>query len=328
MRQFQKIPHELKGVVESHRAGETLRPPPSLPSFVIDGRKVHYACAGLDKNPANTPVVLLHGFGGFFMDWPRVMAPISRHTRVYALDLPGWGFSEPNPNAKGLENDVEVLQKFLEHLNLKNVLVCGISYGAGVAWAAAAMNIPRVSRAVLLNPMPPHPLKYLQSMIYRGIFFINSLGRFSSFAHKFMDKTQYKIVCRENLLNDRLLDSFYLDLAYMVMKQPKIPYILGLHADGAKTVDWNDWEHRLAGTRIPVSILQGEQDRIFSMQSARYVHRLIPTSELITIQECGHAMVFDQHKKVSEFILRHVERQDAHEHTEEAFENVRRQKRG
>ncbi len=238
------------------------------------------------------------------MDWPRVMAPIARHTRVYAIDLPGWGFSEPNLRSESMEDDARVLNAFLKKLDLKDVILCGISYGASVAWAAASLRMPRVKRAVLLNPMPPHPLRFLHSPIYRAILTTTMWPKAAMLAHRFMTKGQYKLVCRENLLNHRLLDTFYLELAYMVTKQPKMPYILHAFGRGARTVDWNAWEHRLAGIRIPVSILQGLEDRIFSMESALFLHRLIPTSELIQVPECGHAMVFDQHRKVSDFIIK------------------------
>lgn len=308
--------HELKDVVAQHRPGEQLRPPPSLPHMTIGGLRLAYADVGAIPSdaPFTSTVVLLHGFGGFFMDWPRVMAPLARHTRVLTIDLPGWGFSEPNLHARSLEEQVHLLNQFLTKLDLQNVVLCGLSYGAGVAWAAAAMHLHRVREVVLLNPMPTYPLRFLRSPLYRGIFLLSSLAVAGRVAHRFLTKYQYKLICRENLLNDRLLDSFYLDLAYLVIKQPTMPQILAAHAVGARNLDWGAWEHRLASVRMPVSILQGLQDRIFSLESARHLHRLIPTSELHEIEACGHAMVFDQHRKVSDFLLKKINhKRDSHE---------------
>lgn len=304
MRQFQQVLVDLKDMIQNHRPGEVLVPPASLPSLQVNGRRLSYVAMGLDHDPdATQPVVLIHGFGGFFMDWPRVMAQVSRHTRVYALDLPGWGFSEPNFEARSLLDDVAAVQSFLEALNLRNVILCGISYGAGVAWAAAAERMARVERAVLLNPMPPSPLKFMRSPLYRSIFFLNSQKPVAYWGHQFLQKSQYKMICKECLLNFRLLDSFYLDLAYMVIKQRSIAFNLHMHGRGARETDWAEWEHRLAGIRMPVTILQGREDKVFSMSSARHLHRLIPTSQLIEVERCGHAMVFDQHKRVAEYLI-------------------------
>ena len=326
MRQFQKVLHELKDVVSNHRAGEPLVAPASLPSMDINGRRLSYAVAGPETSDA-PPVILLHGFGGFFMDWPRVMAPVARHTRVYALDLPGWGFSEPHLEARRIEDDVAVLNEFMTKLGLSRVILCGLSYGGGVGWASAAMGLARIQRVVLLNPMPTDPLRFLRSPIYRSIFMMNSSTMTSNLSHGFLNKALYKVICSENLLNHRLLDTFYLDLAYMVIKQPKIPFMLHAHSRGAREVNWGDWEHRLAGISIPVSILQGTDDRIFSMQSAKHLHRLIPTSELIEIQDCGHAMVFDQHRKVSDFLIKLLNKTAARKDSHELLQKDLRQKR-
>lgn len=303
MRQFSKLVAELKNLVVEHRPGEMLPPPPLMPSMDINGVRVAFVQAGMDNSEDTPPVVFLHGFGGFFMDWPRVMAPVSKHTRVYALDLPGWGFSEPNRKAERMEDDASIVAAFIRNLGLRNVILCGISYGAAVTWAVASTRVPRVKHAVLLNPMPPFPMKHLRSKIYQTIFLTAGLRRLAILGNRLLTKAQYKIICRENLLNDRLLDTFYLDLAYLVMKQPKMPFILHAHSIAARKIDWADWEHRLAGIKIPVSILQGTQDRIFSMESALLLHRLIPTSELIEVPNCGHAMVFDQHRKVSDHLI-------------------------
>ena len=310
MRQFHHVLAQLKKITQVQKPGETLIPPAELQHILVDGFKIYYAHMGPEAPTDKPAVILLHGFGGFFMDWPRVMAPISKHTNVYAVDLQGWGFSEMNPNAGKLEDEVGVVREVIRQLGLERVVLCGLSYGAGVAWACAASQLPRLQRVVLINPMPPNPLRYLISPIYQGIFALNRSRTAAVIGMKMLRKSQYKVICRENLLNDRLLDSFYLDLAYLVMKQPKIPFLLNAFARGADSTNWADWEHKLAGTCIPVSILQGLNDRVFSFESATKLYELIPHSELIEVDECGHAMVFDQPRKVSDFLIAALDRRD------------------
>jgi pimeloyl-ACP methyl ester carboxylesterase len=327
MRQFQALMAELKNMVMNHKLGENITPPPLMPQMQINGHRLCYVQMGVDttslsKSDPTPAVVFLHGFGGFFMDWPRVMMPVSKHVPVYALDFPGWGFSEPSPGAHKFEDEVQVLSEFINKLGLQRVILCGISYGAGVAWAAAASRLSKVERVVLLNPMPPHPMRHMDSMLYRSIFAMNSSRITSILLHKVMQKSQYKFICRESLLNDRLLDTFYLDLAFMVIKQPKIPLILRMHAHGAKHEDWNEWEHRLAGVQIPVTILQGLNDRIFSIDSAQYLQKLIPNSELFEVFRCGHAMVFDQHRKVSDYLISCVKPRTAAESDSEESQAI------
>ena len=232
MRRFQSLVQDLKVMSDNSKPGHPLIPPASLRFVEHEGRKIYYASMGLDDNAegSNTPVVLVHGFGGFFMDWPRVMAPISRHTRVYAIDLPGWGFSDANLGASAIEDDVRAVEFFIEKLSLKKVILCGLSYGGGVGWAAAAMRARNVREVVLLNPMPTYPLDFMKSIIYQGIFMMARNERVGKLLHGLLPKSHYKLICKESLLNFRLLDTFYLDLAYKVTKQPKLSFVLHMQA--------------------------------------------------------------------------------------------------
>jgi len=313
MKYFARLIEELQNLVKIHRAGDTLTPPALLKSLQIDGRRVSYLHMGLDKSgPA---VLLVHGFGGFFMDWPRVMVPLSKRAPVYALDLPGWGFSEPRDHAEGLEDDVAIIAEFIRQNNLEEVILVGISYGAAVAWASAAQGISKVKRVVLLNPMPPHPLRHLKSLLYRLIFFVNRFEFTARWSSRFLTKSQYKWVCKENLKNYRLLDSLYLEVGFFVLRQPFIYRNLHSHAKKAFSINWEAWAGKLRDIQIPVTIMQGLDDKVFTMASARYLHSLIPHAELIEVKDCGHAMVFDQHKKITATLI-HSLRKEALKITE------------
>src|ERR1700745_1380408 len=57
---------------------------------IIRGRRIRYAEIG--SGPA---VVLIHGQGGSWQWWLRVMPPLAAHGRMIAVDLAGFGASEP-----------------------------------------------------------------------------------------------------------------------------------------------------------------------------------------------------------------------------------------
>src|SRR4051812_38497022 len=119
MRYFTRLLGELKELTLHHKAGQLLAVPKLLSSIVVRGKRISYFQMGLSQ--PGPPVLLLHGFGGFFMDWPRVMAPLAKKHRVFALDFPGWGFSEPRDNSLGIEDDVAVVTEFIRQLGLKEV---------------------------------------------------------------------------------------------------------------------------------------------------------------------------------------------------------------
>lgn len=291
--------------------GEILRPPAIMPSILLDERRLSYVSMGHSRSVKTSPVVFVHGFGGFFMDWARIMTHVQRHTSCYALDLPGWGFSEANFQATGIEDDAEAVTAFIERLGLDNVILCGISYGAGVSWAMAARQLPRVRHVILLNPMPPWPLKWIHSALYQGIFRLNQSRSGAVWGHRFLTRQMYELICRETLLGSSLPDEFYLRLGYRAIKQPAVAFIMNGHAKAANNLDWSMWERSLASVNTPVTIMQSFEDRVFSPESARYLQSLIPGSELIEVAQSGHAMVFDQYRKVYEVILSLLEAADS-----------------
>lgn len=54
----------------------------------VNGVRLHYVRQG-----AGFPVILLHGWPGFWYDWARVIPPLARHHDVVAPDLRGFGYS-------------------------------------------------------------------------------------------------------------------------------------------------------------------------------------------------------------------------------------------
>jgi pimeloyl-ACP methyl ester carboxylesterase len=117
----------------------------------IEDVRLHYVRMG-----SGPPVVLLHGWPGFWYDWRRVLPRIAGEADALAPDLRGFGGSDkpdrPPEEAytpMALAADIGTL---LGHLGLSGVVVVAHDIGATVA-QALAMGAPDVVRAlVLLNP--------------------------------------------------------------------------------------------------------------------------------------------------------------------------------
>jgi pimeloyl-ACP methyl ester carboxylesterase len=118
-----------------------------------DGVRLHYVRRG-----HGGPVVLLHGWPGFWYDWRRVVVALAEEVDVMALDFRGFGDSdkpEGDPKelytADRLAADVLAL---LDHLGVGRFVVVGHDTGAVIAQVLARTSPERVSALVLFNP--PH----------------------------------------------------------------------------------------------------------------------------------------------------------------------------
>lgn len=97
-----------------------------------------------------TPIVLVSGFVEPSFAWERVAPILARTHRVYALDLPPFGYSERR-GPYDLASWADQVQAFARTLRLRRPLLVGHSLGAGVVAEVARRDPTSVRGIVLLD---------------------------------------------------------------------------------------------------------------------------------------------------------------------------------
>jgi pimeloyl-ACP methyl ester carboxylesterase len=97
-----------------------------------------------------TPIVLVGGFVEPSWVWHEVGPLLGRRHRVYAIDLPPFGYTERN-GAYRLANWVTLLRGFERNLGIVRPIVVGHSLGAAVAVADALAHPSDTAGIVLLD---------------------------------------------------------------------------------------------------------------------------------------------------------------------------------
>ncbi len=107
------------------------------------------AAAVLDSG-AGPAVILLHGWGAT----KELMNPVAQRLsgyRVVIPDLPGFGTTQPPPQAWGVDEYAAWVLALLDRLGINRVHVVGHSNGGRIAIALAAAHPARVDRLVLTD---------------------------------------------------------------------------------------------------------------------------------------------------------------------------------
>lgn len=105
-----------------------------------------------------TPQLLVHGLGGSASNWLEVMGALAEQGPVVAVDLPGFGWTEPPmPRAARLEPQARFLHRLLDELGWDRAVVHGNSMGGLLSVLLAADHPDRVDRLVLTSPALPPP---------------------------------------------------------------------------------------------------------------------------------------------------------------------------
>ena len=75
----------------------------------------YYYKAPAQPAPDAFPIVLIHGIADNALTWSFILGPLARKYPVYAIDLPGYGFSSlpPGRNYMTLDDMRDVLAGFL-----------------------------------------------------------------------------------------------------------------------------------------------------------------------------------------------------------------------
>jgi len=127
---------------------------PSPPRFQAkmldlgDGVRVRALRAGV----GDTTLVFLHGYGESLLAWQDVLGHFIDHYRVLAIDLPGFGLSDPLPDSSGYDAYLGALGRLIEREASGPVVVVGHSMGGQLAAGLALAYPRRVVAAILIAP--------------------------------------------------------------------------------------------------------------------------------------------------------------------------------
>lgn len=116
----------------------------------VHGHDLCYVTAG--QGP---PVLLVHGFGTSLSVWAPQIRGLSNRFQVFAVDLPGHGYSEKPDVEYGLRFYLDSLSGFLDAVGISSAAFVGHSMGGLLTLCLAAEVPDRVRRLVLVNSSSP-----------------------------------------------------------------------------------------------------------------------------------------------------------------------------
>lgn len=264
----------------------------------VSGLQVRCLIAGA----SGPPVLLLHGAGldAAGVSLGSAMIALADQCRVFAVDLPGFGESDPMPAGWGFAECSAFLGPLLDALGLPRASLAGLSMGGGIALGFALQGPERVERLALIDSA------CLDDAIPGGRstwFFVhtpalNPIGwsLLGSSRHLMRRALLRHMRHRPELVAPKLID----DLMRLARK----------HRGGGAVLQWQRREitrsglrtnylNRLSEITIPTLILHGDDDRLLPVAIAERAHRLIRNSRLEVIPDCGHLAPLEQPEAVN-----------------------------
>ncbi|MFT7800121.1 protein ABHD4-like [Arapaima gigas] len=115
------------------------------------------------ESGCQTPLVMVHGFGGGVGLWIRNLDSLCRSRVVHVFDLLGFGRSSrphfPSDAALAEEQFVRSIEEWRRALGLQRMILLGHSLGGYLATSYATQHPERVAHLILVDPwgFPEHP---------------------------------------------------------------------------------------------------------------------------------------------------------------------------
>jgi pimeloyl-ACP methyl ester carboxylesterase len=122
-----------------------------MSAIILDGSIVHYEALGRGR-----PIVFLHGWVGSWRYWINAMQIASTSFRAYAIDLFGFGDTTREPLHYSIENQADIMHRFLEEMGIGKVAIVGHNLGALVGFSFIKKWPQSVDRMMAVNC----PLEY------------------------------------------------------------------------------------------------------------------------------------------------------------------------
>jgi len=241
---------------------------------------------------SGAPLVLLHTVRTQAEHFRLLIPLVQHHYTVYALDLPGMGYSQIVPGASYEEPAMRAgVKRLLTQLDLHDVTLLGESMGATLAMTAAADLPDRVRRVVSVNPYDYAGGIARSSLLARLIVTGVITPGIGTLLARLEPKPVMRAILAGGLGDPAALREDYLDELLKVGHHPgystvaravyrNLPSLIAARA-------------RYPQVTAPVHLIYGEQD--WSRPSDRQANRRqLPDAEFTQVPKAGHFVALER----------------------------------
>ena len=251
------------------------------------GIRMHYAEQGESRGE---PIILLHGYSDSWFSYSRVLTPLARESRVYALDLRGHGRTDKPATGYRMRDLAADVVAFMDAKGIARATVIGHSMGGFVAQQVALAVPKRVSRLVLVGT----------TTLPRAIVGFDELEKAvatlpepvpESFVREFQLSTVHVPV------GDEFIDT-------VVAESLRLPARVWRELMAGMIA--TDRAVALGRSGIPTFVIHGEKDAYITAQETAALSAMVAATKTKTYANTGHSPHWEQPAAFAKDVLAFV----------------------
>lgn len=265
---------------------------PALKSDFIqlEKLKIHYLSAGEGE-----VLLLLHGWPTSSWLYRNLMPTLAENNRVIAIDLPGFGQSDKNPeDSFSLNYYLRVLDEFLQKLGIEKISLAVHDLGGPIGLLWAVRNQQRVEKLVLLNTLVYPEMSYAVKIF--GLATVTPLvNMWLAGPSGIRFSLRFGVQQKEKLTKE-VLKPYQEPFQGKQARKALLKPIQRMSMKGFKEI-----EQKLPELQVPVRIIFGENDRILPdvAKTMARVKKDMPQAVLSSLPNCGHFLQEDEPEKIA-----------------------------
>jgi pimeloyl-ACP methyl ester carboxylesterase len=246
--------------------------------------------------------VLVHGLGGRWQHWLESIPRMAADARVLALDLPGFGASEPPAGGASLDGFADAAAELARSLGLRRVVLVGHSLGGPVAVRFAARH-PELAAGIALVAGAVYQFSALLGLREVPRFARERPRETLAIAAEVATAglpapgAVRRLIVETPALRRMLLAPYVLDPSAL----PGDTVALIVDGAGARgvmptvrAIGRSDPTAGLELVRCPILALAGEHDRISPPPDTETFQREAPHARIVMLEGCGHMLMLER----------------------------------
>jgi pimeloyl-ACP methyl ester carboxylesterase len=220
-----------------------------------------------------TPIVFVHGLGDNALTWALVLELLAPGREVFAIDLPGYGFSglPKGQVSASLDQICAVMEQFLRVVVGRPALVVGNSLG-GWLTVRVAQRVPELMSEIML--------------VNAGGAYLDGRSSWEAFR----DVVGVADLKTTRLAIRQVVGLVPAALIYLGQRGIQERFQREVVRSFVEQADEHDFlrPEELTLLQTPVSLIWGLQDRFLPQGSLEFFQHNLPNAPVLAIRRCGH----------------------------------------
>ncbi len=259
-------------------------------TIVVDGIKTSYMEEG-----SGSPVLFIHGLGGYKENWEANLPAFAARHRAIALDLPGFGASDKPDVPYGPPWHAEFVLKFISTLGLSRVSLVGNSMGGHICSLIGATRPEIAEKIVLANATGALGAELAKGALTPDLIeMMGPVNPGEDFIRMFMGVIFFKQGPYSEKMVKRALADY---------EGGDLPARFNAYVKSMRGILGHDMVPLYGKIKAPTLVLWGENDAFVPLKHGHPIAEGIPGAKKAILPECGHVPMIEKPEEFNRIVM-------------------------